>query len=214
MGCAKPHATHWQDLRSRPVEQILDRPGVAASTEGAGASVSATDSVGFGFEVSFLTDRYRVDPEAERIDALGPDPELILRDAFQILLLNYLLAPNGGPPTGELISEKELRGGATFFRGPHELPVSEVVARYGEDVPGFESRARELGGVPAQHGDCAMRLQPFAAIEMTYILWRADDEFGASMSALFDRSIGRWLTLDMVYIMAGEVSRRLASPPR
>jgi Domain of unknown function (DUF3786) len=201
MGCAKPHATHWQDLRSRPVELVLDRPGVVASPLDGGSGV--------GFELPFLVDRYRVDPETERIDALGPDPEIILSDAFQILLLNYLLAPNGGSPTGELISEKELRGGATFFRGPHALPVSEVVARYGSDLAGFESRARELGGTPAEYGDCAMRLQPFPSLELTYILWQADEEFGPSMSALFDRSIGRWFTLDMVFIMAGEISRRL-----
>lgn len=196
MGCAKPHATHWQDLRSRPAELALAQPGVAASAS--------------GFELIFLTSRYRVDPEAERIDALGAP--VILSDAFQILLLSYMLAPHGGLPTGELISEKELPGGATFFRGPHALPVQEVVARYGDDVAGFDARARELGGEPARHGDCAMRFHPFPSLPVTYILWQADDEFGASMSALFDRSISRWLTLDMVFIMAGEVSRRLVDP--
>lgn len=200
MGCAKPHATHWKDLRARPAEQVLAQPGVVAST------------VGGGYEMTFLVDRYRVDPEAERIDGLGPASAEILSDAFQILLLNYLCAPHGGPLDGELISEKELPGGATFFRGPHALPVQTVVERYGADVAGFDARARALGGVPAPHGDSAMRFRPFTFLPVTYILWQADDEFGASMSALFDRSITRWFALDSIFIMAGEVSRRLVDP--
>jgi len=199
MGCAKPHATHWQDLRSRPADLILAQPGVAPPARGA------------GFDLTFLTSRYRVDPEAERIDALE-SPVEILSDAFQILLLSYLVAPHGGPLSGEAISEKELPGGATFFRGPHALPVQEVVARYGTDAAGFAARARFLGGEPLDHGDSAMRFRPFPSIPMTYILWQADDEFGASMSALFDQSITRWFALDAIFIMAGEVSRRLVDP--
>ena len=198
MGCAKPHATHWQDLRSRPAQLLRGQPGVTG--------VAGNSS----FELTFLTDRYRVDLDAERIDALGPDPEPILSDAFQILLLNYLLAPHGGPLTGEAISEKELPGGATFFRGPHALPVADVVARFGTDPAGFEARARTLGGEPMDHGDRALRFHPFPLVPVTYILWQADEEFGASMSALFDRSICRWFTLDTIFIMAAELSRRLA----
>ncbi len=200
MGCAKPHATHWKDLRSRSAERVLAHPGVVTSAQGG------------GYEMTFLVDRYFVDPVAERIDGLGAASSELLSDAFQILLLNYLLAPNGGPDSGELISEKELPGGATFFRGPHALPVESVVARYGTDVPGFEARSLELGGETASHGDCAMRFQPLGSISMTYILWQADDEFGASMSALFDRSISRWFALDSIFMMAGEVSRRLVDP--
>lgn len=197
MGCAKPHATHWQDLRSRPAQLLCDLPGVTAVAGG------------HGYELSFLADPYRVDPDAENIEALGPTADPNLSDAFQILLLNYLLAPHGGPLTGDSISEKELPGGATFFRGPHALPVADVLALFGSDAAGFEARARLLGGEPVDLGDCAVQFHPFPTIPVTYILWQADDEFPASMSALFDRSICRWFTLDTIFIMALELSRRL-----
>ncbi len=201
MGCAKPHATHWQDLRSRPSSVVAAQPGVIISETGS------------AFELSFLADRYRVDLDAERIDALGRHTDPILSDAFQIVLLNYLLAPHGGSLSGDLISEKELPGGATFFRGPHSLPVAEIVAQYGSDLAGFEARGRALGGENRPLGDSAMRFLPFPSMPVTYILWQADDEFPASMSALMDRSISRWFTLDSIFIMALELSRRLVAPP-
>ncbi len=198
MGCAKPHATHWQDLRSRPPAVIAELPGVAVTAQGV-------------VELGFLTERYRVDLAAERIDPLGSSGLLPLSDAFQILLLTYLLAPHGGPLLGEPISVKELPGGATFFRGPHALPVGELVERYGTDPAGFEARARELGGEPMPHGDRAMRLWPFPSVPVTYVLWEADSELPAAMSAMFDRSVARWFGLDTIFIMAGEIARRLVS---
>lgn len=181
MGCAAPNPFHWKDLRS--------------------VSGEAT-------EVSFLNARYRVDPVAERITEIGPDPSRVLSESFQILLIRHLIAVSG-EPVGEEITEKELPGGTTFFQGPHALPVAPVAECYGSDPEAFLSRGRELGAEPVSHGDAALRFWPFPGIPVTYVLWKADDEFPASVSVLFDRSISRWFEADMIFLLVGEITARI-----
>lgn len=181
MGCAAPNPIHWQDLRSVHREAV---------------------------EVSFLNARYLVDPVAERIAETGPDPSRVLSESLQVLLIRYLVS-KGGEPTGEEIAEKDLPGGAMFFRGPHALSLAPVAERYGSDPEAFLARGRELGAEPAPHGDAALRFKPFLKIPVTYVLWKADDEFPASVSVLFDRSITQWFEADMIFILIGEITARI-----
>ena len=107
MGCAAPSPLHWEDLRNRPREIILRQEGVQSAKEGT------------GYEIGFLNSLYLVDPVAEKVRELSPVPDRPLAEEFQILLIRYLVAPHGGPPDGQDISEKDLPGGVTFFQGPH-----------------------------------------------------------------------------------------------
>ncbi|MFH2006830.1 MAG: DUF3786 domain-containing protein [bacterium] len=200
MGCAAPNPIHWRDLRSRPREMVLAQPGVTAG-------------VGQGYEVRFLNGRVLVDPERASMKELEPDPERIMSEVFQILVLNYLCGPHGGALTGEVVSEKELPAGATFFRGPHELQVHSAVEAFGGDAERFERCGRALGGELVDHGDRAVRLWPFPEIPVTFVLWLVDEEFPASISVLFDRSISRWFELDMVFLLVQVLSQRLVRSP-
>jgi uncharacterized protein DUF3786 len=197
MGCAAPNPIHWQDLRSRDSKTILQRAGVELAPDDQ------------AFLVSFLNARYLIDPANEVIRETGPEPDRILNKAFQITLLGYLIAPPGGDLSGKVITEKELPGGPTFFQGPHALPVWRIIERFGSDPDGFIKRGRELGGSPIEHGDAALQFTPFGSIPVSLVLWRADDEFPASVSVLFDKSISKWFELDMVFLTVSLLIDRL-----
>jgi len=197
MGCAAPHPLHWEDLRSRSEEQILGRDGVRTAADGK------------SYEVDFLNSVYQVNPVAERIVELSPNPERELPEEFQILLIRYLVAENGGPVEGKEVSEKDFTGGVTFFQGPHALNVAPIVKFYGRDPEAFESRGRELAAVPVPHGDKAMRFLPFPLMPVTYVLWKEDEEFPASVSVLFDKSITRWFELDMIFTLVLVLTERI-----
>lgn len=203
MSCAAPHALHWQSVRETPAERIARQPGVSAL--GAGAERDA-------WEACFLERRYRVDPEAMTVIEVAPTPGRIPAPDFQILLIRYLLSPGFGPICGEPMSEKDLPGGVTFFRGPHALQVGPILERYGEDPAGFLARGQALGGEPTAEADAAVRLLPFPDIPVTFLLWERDEEFPASLSVLFDRSISRWFELDMIFLLVGVLARRFARP--
>ena len=152
---------------------------------------------------------YRVDPVREQITEVKPNPQRKLTEAFQILLIRYLIAKNPGTMDGKEVSEKDFPGGVTFFQGPHTLHTAPITERYGNDPDGFEARCRELGAVPVPHGDKAMRFLPFPTIPVTYVLWRADEEFPASVSVLFDSSIARWFELDMIFTLVLVTTERI-----
>ena len=197
MGCAAPHPLHWEDLRSRSREQILGRDGVRVPADSK------------GYEVEFLNSVCLVDPVAELIAELSPNPERELPEAFQILLIRYLVAENGGPLEGKEVSEKDFPGGVTFFQGPHTLNVAPIVQLYGRDPEAFESRGRDLAAIPVPHGDKAMRFLPFPLMPVTYVLWKEDEEFPASVSVLFDKSITRWFELDMIFTLVLVLTERI-----
>jgi len=197
MGCAAPHPLHWEDLRSRSREQILGRGGVRVAADGK------------GYEVEFLNSVCLVDPVAELIAELSPNPERELPEEFQILLIRYLVAENGGPLESKEVSEKDFPGGVTFFQGPHTLNVAPIVQLYGRDPEAFESRSRELAAIPVPHGDKAMRFLPFPLMPVTYVLWKEDEEFPGSVSVLFDKSITRWFELDMIFTLVLVLTERI-----
>lgn len=184
MGCAAPHPMHWADLRS---------------------------SIGEAVEVGFLDSRYLVDPVAETIRKIEPDESRVLSQEFQILLIRYLAIGKKSGLQGVEITEKELPGGPTFFRGPHKLQLDPLISRFGRDAQGFLARGKELGGAPSGHGDASVRFLPFPEIPVTVVLWEADDEFPASVSIIFDRSIIDWFELDMVFILVRQLILRIAS---
>jgi hypothetical protein len=197
MSCASPNAMHWEDLRNRSLVEILNRDAVKLA---AGRD---------GFEVGFLDALYHVDPVAERIVEISPNPARALTEEFQILLIRYLVAPNGGPLDGRDISEKDLPGGVLFFQGPHALHLPPIAKRYGQSPADFEARGLELNGEPIPYGDKAVRFYPFPLIPVTYVLWKEDEEFPASVSALFDASIMRWFELDMVFTLVMVLTGRI-----
>jgi len=197
MSCAAPHPFHWQDLRSCGREQILAHAGVRLASDGR------------AYELTFLDALYRIDPTAERIEEIAPEPSRELTEEFQILLIRYLVSTDGGEVDGKEVGEKDFPGGVTFFQGPHTLHVAPIAKLYGRNPEAFEARGRELGAIQVPYGDKALRFYPFPKIPVTYVLWKEDEEFPASVSVLFDSSITRWFELDMIFTLTLVLTERI-----
>ena len=54
-----------------------------------------------------------------------------------------------------------------------------------------------------------MRFLPFPLMPVTYVLWKEDEEFPASVSVLFDKSITRWFELDMIFTLVLVLTERI-----
>ncbi len=132
-----------------------------------------------------------------------------LTTEFTLMVLFYLLKTKNIPLDRRWISEKDLLGGEAFFRGPHALSVDLIEKKYGGDPEGFIEAGKALGGTPVRFGDKSIAMDVFPRIPIIYILWMGDEEFPAKAGVLFDASIGSHFTLDMIWIMVHEVSKRL-----
>ena len=113
----------------------------------------------------------------KRLTEGGTLTEEDLTKEFTLMLLFYLLRAKNIPLARKWISEKDLPGGETFFRGPHALSVDLVEKKYGQNPEGFIEAGKLLGGTPVRFGDTSIALDVFPRIPIIYILWMGDEEF-------------------------------------
>jgi len=165
-----------------------------------------------GYTLPILNQDYLILPYQRQIKRLiegGTPTEEDLTKEFTLMVLFYLLNAKNIPLARKWISEKDLRGGEAFFRGPHALSVDLIEKKYGDNPEGFVEAGKVFGGTPVRFGDKSIALDIFPRIPVIYILWMGDEEFPPKAGVLFDASIESHFTLDMIWIMVNEVSRRL-----
>jgi len=184
----------WKALAGEPAEEV-GRRSLARARDG-------------GFELAFLDRAYLVHPPSGRI--AGPLQDQLLEDPeFELLALTYLTQAQELPLEGQWISEKDLPGGSTFFRGPHALPVQPLLQRFGNDLEAFRRAGLALGGESLQFGDAAFRFEALPRIPTACVLWRQDEEFPARITMMFDRTLARQLPLDVVLALVHCLGARL-----
>ncbi len=165
-----------------------------------------------GYFLPFLNARYLVLPKERKIMKIRPDETLEsenLSTDFYLMSLVYLTQAKKVELTRHWLSEKDLKGGEMFFRGPHALPMTEVTERYGQDPEIFLRAGKRLGGVEMLYGDKAFGLDVFPKILYVYVLWKGDQEFPPRIQVLFDETIQDHFPLDVIWCSVSEVNRRL-----
>lgn len=195
-----PSATPWKDKLSKELrllkpEQVCDRACVKFNQEG----FYSIDSMGGEYHIYIDGDRV----EESNGDPLSSDPD------FQLALFSYLIHAQNIGLTGKWVSEKDLKGGSTFFRGPHQLPEIPLVKKFGSNAELFLEAGNVLGGKPREFGDISLEFSVLPRIPLTCVLWVQDEEFPARVSFLFDSSIEAHLELDVIFSLVSSVARKL-----
>jgi hypothetical protein len=131
---------------------------------------------------------------------------------LELLSLVYLLGVGAVPLSGELVSVQELKD-SHFFRGPHQLKIGPVIARYGDDPDGFKKAAEALGGEIKDLAHAAYKIRAFPKAPIYYLLWEGDEEFEPRLSVLFDRTIEMHLAADAIWALVNIVSDTLVKAP-
>jgi hypothetical protein len=166
-----------------------------------------------GFLLPVYDLRYLILPKEKKILRMEWNDKAVeeaLHPYFSLMILVYLTEAKDIKPTHTWISEKDLKGGSTFFRGPHRLEVEELISLFGKDPEAFLKTGKRLGGSEILYGDKGFALEVFPKVPLAYILWKGDAEFPPKISVLFDSTIESHLPLDIIWCMVVETSRRLA----
>lgn len=165
------------------------------------------DPQGF-FELDAWGAAFQVDPEKAEIrpepGAPGPDLELGLAIIF------YLLRAQEVPLKNEWVSEKDLPGGVSFFRGPHAVPARLITERFQDDLTAFQKACAALHGQPADMADAAFVFRVLPRVPVAVLYWKGDREFDAEAKMLFDRTISEHLPLDVIFGLAVEMCGRIS----
>ena len=182
-------------LRSSDPETVARKAGAAWEASGEGG-LFHLPVLGRAFFISW--------PEVS-VEAPGA------LDSFSLKLLSllYLVQTDGTPPTGTWVAYRELPGGR-FYEPVVKRSVEDPLARaYGSEIAGFAPACEALFGEPLSMGDSAYSFALFPNVLLAFILWRADEEFGARCQVLFDAGGSRHLSAFDLRMGAQDISTRL-----
>ena len=102
-------------------------------------------------------------------------------------IIFYLLQCRDLPISGEWVSEKDLPGGVSFFRGPHSIPVHVVTDCFGQDIESFRKACKTMEGQEIPFAEAAYSFKILPRVPVAVLFWPADSEFSAESRVLFDR---------------------------
>jgi hypothetical protein len=120
----------------------------------------------------------------------------------ELCILAYLINSRDLAVSERLTPPERLPGGQFFFRGPHELPTKKLVEVFGESPERLYEVADEFAAERCDFGDASIQLYMLPRVPMTIVLWRADEEFPARASILFDENAADQLPLDALWMAA------------
>jgi len=179
-------------------------------------TISRNCDVSFDYQqalylIPVLDEVYGVSPKNKKITKLpeGDASQEKFRVELTLFLLHYLLGTKNISLKEKRVSEKELKGGEMFFRGPHALSTQGLLKKFGNNPEGFLAAGLKLKGEKIGVGDAAIALKASPKVPITYVLWIEDEEFPASVKILFDPTIQEFLPLDIIYGLTIFTSYRL-----
>ena len=161
------------------------------------------------YQISVWGEDYGIYPNESKIVRLHDDnPDV--GHLLKLFIIYYLLRSKDIPISKEWISEKDIPGGATFFRGPHKIPTHIIEARYEDKIEEFREICERLDGVPLDMADAAYAFEITPRIPFAVQFWDKDDEFSAEAKILFDKTIAEQLAPDIIFCLTVEICRRIA----
>lgn len=127
----------------------------------------------------------------------------------KIILLHYLIKADGSPLFHRLIPYKEIPGGMLYAGMFARRAVEPLIPIFGQSPEAFLDAGFRMGGRKAEYGDVSFVLSALPRIPMTYIFWKGDEEFPATIQLLFDKSVDGYLPLEDIVVVGEMAKRRL-----
>ena len=129
----------------------------------------------------------------------GKEEPVPLRE--KVLILHYFLQAKGTPLSNKTISYKEMVDGINYFPTFYARTIKPLVTYFGGEPQRLLDIAKTLGGYKADYGDAAVTFDAFSRVPVTWVLWKADEEFPPEGSILFDSTIPDYLTSDDIHTL-------------
>ena len=162
------------------------------------------------YTLSVWGDEYAVYPHEFKIDRITSNFQRP-HDLFYLFIIYYLLKSKDIEISNQWISEKDIPGGVTFFRGPHKIPTHLISNRYGNNINEFRKRCEQLHGTPLDMADAAYSFNITPHISVAVLYWAGDDDFPPESKLLYDKTITEHLASDILFALAVEICKKIGS---
>ena len=149
------------------------------------------------YVVTLLRSNYVVNLAGREIFSAEPGlPPVPAGFIQQLCILAYLINAKDLPVADKLVRAESLPGGQFFFRGPHSLPTDKLEQVFGNQPEQLYEAAKQFDARRCEFGDASVQLYVLPRIPITAVIWRADEEFAARASILFNQTAAAQLPLD------------------
>jgi hypothetical protein len=165
------------------------------------AQAAAVSWEGERVKFQILNRQIVVYPFDERVEIMAGTSLQPASGLLSLVAITYLVYTKGSPLAGKWVTENDLTC-ASFFRGIHQLPLEQLLQRFGNAPELFIQASKILGGSTTQDGgDASMLFWVLPMVPVKLILWRKDEELSAAITVLFDQSIEQYLPADGIFAM-------------
>jgi hypothetical protein len=157
--------------------------------------------------VRHLEREYQISLSSGEVSFADSGETVPIRD--KILILHYFTQAKGTPPTGKLITYKELKEGINYYPTFFKRAIEPIVSNFSDNPARLLDVSGRLGGRQTDYGDTAVTIDAFPRVPLTIVLWRGDQEFAPDGNIMFDSTIPDYLPTEDITILCEVVAWRL-----
>ena len=176
-----------KNFKSIPPEQIAIKSGSIYNKEAGKITLE------------YINKNYAIDIKTGEITDSNDNKVPI---SLKTLLMGYLVTSEKTRETGKFIKFRDIHG-ASQYEGPFNsrtiVPMAKTFGRRPED---FLRIGKEMGGKKTDIADVSFSLQVLPFIKVTYGLYLENEEFSSEGLILFDSSIERLCTSEIIVVAA------------
>ncbi len=188
--------TNFIDLKNCDVQEVVSRTRCKFDTALNQYEVSI-----WGYEYVVDLIEYKIFPKHSE----SP----VYNGLIDLFILYFLMKSKDIKPSGKWVSQKDIPGGAGFFRGPHTIPTQTLTQRFGDDLSLFTGACKKADGKALSLADASFSFQITPTIPVAVLYWKGDQDFSSEAKLLFDQTIQAHLPLDIIFCLAVDVCYRL-----
>lgn len=160
-----------------------------------------------GLIVRFLDSEYVVEIESRRVSIEGEAAPSFI----SVLVLHYLLGCGPRPPTGELVTFREIPGGEMYYPAFKARAIDRISRVFGERPRKLVEAGHSMGGVELTMGDASIELRCFPKIVIAFVVWQGDEEIPPSSNILFDSGALDILPMEDLSVVGNLAASKLAA---
>ena len=180
------------------IEKIAGIEDIEQQCHNSGAEYEMTDSRK-SVIVRYLGRPYRISLPDAAVSPVDGEGEVPLRD--RVLILHYFASAKGTPPSGKLVTYRELPAGVVYFPTFTKRTINPILQNFGKQPEKLVETSRKLGGEQIDYGDTAVTINAFPHVPVTIVLWHGDEELAPQANILFDSTITDYLSSEDVTVL-------------
>ena len=163
-----------------------------------------------GYETAINMAKQKLGDGPHRVNWFGEDIDVESGEGMeQVLWLHYLTSEGTRPPTGKLISFREIPGAAGYESIFTARAIRPVIKTFGSKVKDLYRAGAAMDAHQIKAGDASITVTPLPNLPITFVLWEGDDELPPNGTILFDETAPYWLPAEDLVVLASLCSYKL-----